>query len=85
MAAIPLGKLKGSASHYVLLWATWHDCPKCIAMLTPFNSTPFNSEKYNIAKLPAQTVYVKTANMGHNLLTENAEWGLKTIGAFFKP
>ncbi|MDH4235505.1 MAG: alpha/beta hydrolase [Gallionella sp.] len=42
-------------------------------------------EKYQIAKLPAQTVHVKTANMGHNLLTENAEWSLQTIGAFFKP
>jgi proline iminopeptidase len=42
-------------------------------------------EKYNISKFPAQTVHVKAANMGHNLLTEDAEWSLKTIGAFFRP
>jgi hypothetical protein len=40
-------------------------------------------ERYNISKLPAQTVYVKTANMGHNLLTEDAEWSVKTLGEFF--
>jgi len=42
-------------------------------------------EKYNIPRLPAQTVHAKTANMGHNLLTEDVDWSLKTIGAFFKP
>jgi len=42
-------------------------------------------EKYNLSKLPAQTVHVKAMDMGHNLLTENPEWSLKTIGAFFKP
>jgi proline iminopeptidase len=42
-------------------------------------------EKYHIPKLPAKTVHVKAANMGHNLLTEDAEWSLKVIGQFFKP
>ena len=40
-------------------------------------------EKYNISKLPARTVYVKAANMGHNLLTEDVDWSLKTLGTFF--
>ena len=40
-------------------------------------------EKYSISKLPAQTVHARVANTGHNLLTEDAEWSLKTIGAFF--
>lgn len=42
-------------------------------------------EKHHIPKLPAQTVHVKAANMGHNLLTEDSEWSLETIGKFFKP
>ncbi len=42
-------------------------------------------EKYHVPKLPAQTVHVKAAGMGHNMLTLNLEWSLKTIGAFFKP
>ena len=40
-------------------------------------------EKYHIPKLPAQTVHVKAKNMGHNMLTLNPEWSLKTIGDFF--
>ena len=42
-------------------------------------------EKYHLPKLPAQTVHVKASNSGHNLLTEEPEWSLKTIGRFFKP
>lgn len=42
-------------------------------------------EKYHLSKLPAQTVHVKAAGMGHNMLTTHSEWSLKTIGAFFKP
>ena len=42
-------------------------------------------EKYHIPKLPVRTMHVKTENMGHNLLTEDAEWSLKTLGRFFKP
>ena len=42
-------------------------------------------EKYNLPKLPAQTVHVKAANTGHNVLTLNPEWSLQTIAQFFKP
>lgn len=42
-------------------------------------------EKYHLAKLPPQTLHVKAAGMGHNMLTLDPEWSLKTIGAFFKP
>lgn len=42
-------------------------------------------EKYHIPKLPAQTVHVKAASMGHNMLTLNPEWSLQTIAKFFKP
>ena len=42
-------------------------------------------EKYNLPKLPPQTIQVKAANMGHNLLTLNPEWSLQTIDKFFKP
>ena len=42
-------------------------------------------EKYHLSKFPPQTVHVKAAGMGHNMLTLNPEWSLKTIGAFFKP
>lgn len=40
-------------------------------------------EKYHLAKLPPQTVHVKAAGMGHNMLSIHPEWSLKTIGAFF--
>jgi hypothetical protein len=42
-------------------------------------------EKYHLPKLPPQTVHVKAAGMGHNMLTTHPEWSLKTMGAFFKP
>jgi proline iminopeptidase len=42
-------------------------------------------EKNHLPKLPAQTVHVRAANMGHNLLTVNPDWSLETIGGFFKP
>ncbi|MDH4133634.1 MAG: alpha/beta fold hydrolase, partial [Gammaproteobacteria bacterium] len=42
-------------------------------------------EKYHAPKLPAQTIHVKANGMGHNMLTLNPEWSLKTIGAFLKP
>ena len=45
---------------------------------------PAYQEKYNIPKLPSQTVHIKAANEGHNLLTLNPEWSLKTIRIFFK-
>jgi proline iminopeptidase len=41
-------------------------------------------EKYNLPKLPVQTIHVKAAHEGHNVLTFNAEWGLQTIKKFFK-
>jgi proline iminopeptidase len=40
---------------------------------------------FYIPKFPEQTVHVKAANMGHNMLTLNPEWSLQTIGRFFKP
>jgi hypothetical protein len=40
-------------------------------------------EKYHIPKLPARTVHVKIEKAGHNLLTEEPEWSLKTISKFF--
>ncbi len=42
-------------------------------------------EKYHLHKLPAQTVHVKAAGMGHNMLTLDPVWSLKTIGVFLKP
>ena len=42
-------------------------------------------EKYHLPRFPAQTIHIKAAGMGHNMLTLNPEWSLKTIGAFFKP
>jgi len=42
-------------------------------------------EKYHLRKLPPQTVHVKAAGMGHNMLTTHPEWSLKTLRAFFKP
>jgi proline iminopeptidase len=42
-------------------------------------------EKYNIPKLPSQTVHIKAANTGHNVITLNPEWSLQTIEKFFKP
>lgn len=45
---------------------------------------PEFQEKYNLPKLPAQTVHVKAANAGHNVLTLNQEWSLETISKFFK-
>ncbi len=41
-------------------------------------------EKYSIPKLPAQTVHIKAANMGHHMITLNPEWSLQTIRTFFK-
>lgn len=40
-------------------------------------------EKYHLSRLPAQTVHVKAAGMGHNMLTTHPEWSLKTIRTFF--
>jgi proline iminopeptidase len=42
-------------------------------------------EKYNLPRLPAQTVHVRAANTGHNVLTLEPEWSLRTIGEFFTP
>lgn len=42
-------------------------------------------EKYTLPRLPPQTVHVKAANTGHNVLTLNPEWSLQTIAKFFKP
>ena len=42
-------------------------------------------QKYHIERLPMQTVHVKAQNMGHNLLTLNADWALPVIEKFFKP
>jgi proline iminopeptidase len=41
-------------------------------------------EKYNIPKLPVQTVHIKAVHEGHNILTFNPEWSLKTIRLFFR-
>ena len=40
-------------------------------------------EKYHLPKLPAQTRHLKAEDMGHNLLTLNAEWSLKIMENFF--
>lgn len=40
-------------------------------------------EKYHIQKLPKQTVHVKAENMGHNMLTLNPDWSIKTISKLF--
>ncbi|MGE5108031.1 MAG: alpha/beta fold hydrolase [Sphingobacteriales bacterium] len=42
-------------------------------------------EKYNIPKLPSQTIHIKASNEGHNILTLNPAWSLRTIRKFFKP
>jgi proline iminopeptidase len=42
-------------------------------------------QKYRLPKLPAQTVHVKAAGMGHKMLALNPEWSLQIIGKFFKP
>ena len=42
-------------------------------------------EKYNLPKLPAQTIHVKAANTGHNVLTLKPEWSFQIILKFFKP
>ena len=39
-------------------------------------------EKYNMPKLPSQTVHIKAANTGHNVITLNPEWSLQTIAKF---
>jgi proline iminopeptidase len=41
-------------------------------------------EKYNIPKLTAQTIHIKAVHEGHNVLTFNPVWSLKTIREFFK-
>lgn len=43
---------------------------------------PTYQEKYAIPKLPPQTVNVKTANMGHHMITLNTDWTLQTIRKF---
>ena len=43
---------------------------------------PAYQEKYAIPKLPPQTVNVKTANMGHHMITLNTGWTLQTIRKF---
>lgn len=46
---------------------------------------PAYQEKYAVPKLPAQTIHVKAANMGHHMITLNSAWCLKTIRNFFTP
>ena len=41
-------------------------------------------EKYNLPKLPAQTLLVKASNTGHNVLTINPGWSVRTISNFFE-
>jgi len=40
-------------------------------------------EKYHIPKLPPLTIHVKAENMGHNMLTLNPQWSIKTLTEFF--
>nr|MCP3851635.1 alpha/beta fold hydrolase [Gammaproteobacteria bacterium] len=36
-------------------------------------------KKYHIPLMPKQTVHIEAKNMGHNMLTLNPDWSLKTI------
>jgi len=41
-------------------------------------------EKFHFPKLPSQTIHIKAENMGHNMITLNSEWSIKTISGFFQ-
>ena len=43
---------------------------------------PAYQKKYNVPRLPSQTVHVKAENMGHHMITLNADWTLQTIRRF---
>lgn len=38
---------------------------------------------HHIPKLPSQTIHIKAENMGHNMLTLNAEWSLGILDSYF--
>lgn len=40
-------------------------------------------KKHHIALLPKQTIHIEAKNMGHNMLTLNPDWSLKTIRSLF--
>lgn len=40
-------------------------------------------ESYHLPKLPVQTIHIKAENRGHNMITLNPQWSIKTIGEFF--
>ena len=39
-------------------------------------------EKYNLPRFPKQTLHVKASNTGHNVLTMNPQWSVRTIRNF---
>lgn len=41
-------------------------------------------KEYHIPKLPVQTIHIEALNMGHNMITLNPEWSIKTISEFFR-